>query len=97
MALQLAPLLSELTIQTKDLRTVKFPIHDRFAWAQRAYLKEIERQYNSGKPVRIIVLKARQLGISTATEGVLFWWSFIHPGTNGLVIAHESDASAFPL
>jgi hypothetical protein len=94
MALQLAPLLSELTIQTKDLRTVKFPIHDRFAWAQRAYLKEIERQYNSGKPVRIIVLKARQLGISTATEGVLFWWSFIHPGTNGLVIAHESDASA---
>jgi hypothetical protein len=39
------------------------------------------------------VLKARQLGISTATEGVLFNWGFIHHGTNGLVIAHESDAS----
>lgn len=92
--LRLAPLLDELTIQTKDLQTIKFPIYDPFAWAQREYLNEIERQYNSGKPVRIIVLKARQLGISTATEGVLFWWSFIHPGTNGLVIAHESDASA---
>lgn len=73
--------------------TERFNLSGNFAWAQREYLSEIENQYNSGKPVRIIVLKARQLGISTATEGVFFWWSFIHPGTNGLVVAHETDAS----
>lgn len=76
------------------MTTERFPIDDDFAWAQRLYIKEIERQYNRRKPVRIIVLKARQLGISTATEGVLFYWSFLHPGTNGLVIAHETEASS---
>lgn len=89
--LNLVPLLSTLTIQTKDLTTEKFNLDGEFAWAQRELLAEIERQYNAGKPIRIIVLKARQLGISTAMEGVLFWWAFLHPGTSGLVIAHESD------
>lgn len=84
-----------MTITTKDLTTERFPINASFGWAQREFLHEVERQYNAGKPVRIIVLKARQLGISTAMEGVLFWWSFIHPGTNGLVIAHENDASQY--
>lgn len=93
--LQLDSLISTLTIQTKDLTTERFPIDGEFAWAQRPFLGEIEKQYNAGKPVRIIVLKARQLGISTAMEGVLFWWSFLHKGTNGLVIAHENDASQY--
>lgn len=96
MPLNLVPLLSELTIQTKQLRYKKLDLYhdDEFAWSQRRLVHEIERQYNLGKPVRIIVLKARQLGISTATEGVLFNWSFLHPGMQGLVIAHEQQASA---
>lgn len=93
MPLQLAPLLSTLTIQDKELQTRPFPINEPFAWAQREFIAEVERQYNLGLPVRIIVLKARQLGISTATEGILFWWAFLHPGSNGLVVAHESEAS----
>ncbi len=60
-----------------------------WGWAQRPYIQEIERQYNDGLPVRIMVLKARQLGISTASEAVLFWWAFLHPGTNGLVVSHK--------
>jgi hypothetical protein len=64
-----------------------------FAWAQRGFCDEIERQYNNGDPVRILVLKARQLGISTAAEGVLFHWSFLHGGTNGLVVGREADAT----
>lgn len=91
--LALAPLLSQLTIQTKDLTTERFNIRGNFGWAQREFIGEIERQYNQRKPVRILVLKARQLGISTATEGVLFWWAFLHPGTNGLVIANDTDTS----
>lgn len=86
-------MLRELTIQTKSLTTERFPIDDPFGWAQRRYIAEIERQYNAGKPVRIIILKARQLGMSTATEGVLFNWCFIHPGCEGLVIAHELPAA----
>lgn len=92
--LQLQPLLRQLTIQTKSLTTERFPIDSPFGWAQRELCTAIEERYNQSKPVRIIVLKARQLGISTATEGILFNWSFLHPGTNGLVIAHENTASA---
>lgn len=66
---------------------------NEFVWAQKELVKEVERQYNQRKPVRIITLKARQLGISTVTEGIIFNWCFIHPGTNGLVIAHENEAS----
>lgn len=60
-----------------------------WGWAQRPYIAEIQRQYNQGKPVRIIVLKARQLGISTATEACLFLWCFFHRGSNGLVLSYE--------
>lgn len=96
MALNLRPLLSELTIKTKSIGEgmVKFPFDGNYAWAQIPFLEEIEKQYNAGKPVRIIVLKARQLGISTATEGVLFNWMFLHPGASGLILAHESPTAS---
>jgi|SRR5215469_6072334 len=91
--LKLIPLLSKLTIQAKDLSVSRIPFNGEFAWAQVPYIRTIEREYNQGKPVRIIILKARQLGMSTITQGVLYNWCFIHPGTNSLVIAHESNTS----
>src|ERR1700733_11161729 len=97
--LSLTPILEGLTISSKDATIENINLSDpagkdyAFAWAQRRLVREIERQYNSGKPVRIIVLKARQLGITTITEAVLYAWSFIFPGTNSLVIAHETDTS----
>ena len=93
MPLALRPLLSKLSIKTKTAQILPLDIVDSdFAWSQGPFIDEIERQYNAGLPVRIIVLKARQLGISTAAEGVLFNWCFIHPGTNSLVISHEDPA-----
>lgn len=99
MPLVLRPLLNELTIKTKNLELRKFdldyvhPEEGDFGWAQRPFVAEVERQYNNGLPVRIIVLKARQLGISTVTEAILFLWGFIHHGTNGLVMTHETRQS----
>ena len=95
-SLQLAPLLKTLMIQDKrTARVIPFPLdgNDEFAWAQRGLLRCIEQQYNAGKPVRVIVLKARQLGISTVAAAVLYWWAFLHPGTDGLVITHQNDVS----
>lgn len=76
MTLSLRPLLNQLTIKTTNLDYRKLdldyidpdPTIGDWGWAQRPYISEIERQYNDGDPVRIIVLKARQLGISTVTE-----------------------------
>lgn len=97
MPLDLAPLLKQIKIKTKRMDVRPFdlnyidPEFGDMSWAQRPFIQEIERQHNAGKPVRIIVLKARQLGISTATEGVLFWWSFIYPGANSLVVSYEAS------
>ena len=88
-----------MTIVTKRLEEQKLdldfvhPLDGDFSWAQRRYVAEVERQYNQGKPVRIVVLKARQLGISTSTEGIMFNWGFMHPGTNGLIATYENDQS----
>jgi hypothetical protein len=101
MALDLIPLMEKLTIaKVGDLDGTpagnsRFSANEPFAWAQVRLLKEVQRQYNAGEPVRIIVLKARQLGISTVTAGVMFNWCFIHPQTNALIIAHESEASQY--
>ena len=96
------PFLDELSIKTTTTEVRKFdlnyvdpdPTIGDWGWAQRPFIAEIERQYNAHKPVRIIVLKARQLGISTASEAVLFLWSCLFfPGTNSLVLSHEDKAA----
>lgn len=92
--MRLTPFLNQLTIKTKEGQIVPAAIGTGdFAWSQKPFIAEIERQYNQGRPVRIIVLKARQLGISTATEATIFAWSFMFPGTNGLVLSHEDPAA----
>lgn len=94
-SLDLWPLLEDLSIRTKGARTIKLDRNAPFAWAQREFVAEVERQYNAGKPVRIVVLKARQLGISTITEAILFLWSFMHPGSFNLILSKEKDDSQY--
>src|SRR5271167_1068919 len=93
--LNLWPILETLDIKTKSAKIQKLKRTDKFAWAQREFVSEIERQYNRGEPVRIIVLKGRQLGISTVTEAILFLWGFIHPGSFSLVLSKEKDDSTY--
>lgn len=89
MAQRLEALVRRLTIRTKQGSLIPMTPN----WAQSEFLEEIENQRWNSKPVRIIVLKARQLGISTASEAVMFWDRFIWEHTFGLVIAHSQDTS----
>lgn len=93
--LALWPLLEQLTIKTKSAQMKRLRRDDKFAWAQRAFVEEVERQYNAGKPVRIIVLKGRQLGLSTVTEAILFLWCFLHQGTQAMVLNKEKGDSEY--
>ena len=93
--LRLWPFLERLPIRTKSAKIQYLRRTDAFAWAQRAFVAEIERQYNAGMPVRIIVLKGRQLGLSTLSEAVLFYWCFLHPGSASLVLSKEKDDSEY--
>jgi len=81
---------SQLSIlENQQLQVVKF----RPNWAQLEYLAEAERQLHTTGRVRIIVLKARQLGISTVTEAMLFVMCFTIMNYRSMVIAHEIPAS----
>lgn len=91
--MKLAPLVNRLTIVNKDGDMVPLNLEGDFAWAQRELLKAWEDEAESGNPIRFIILKARQLGISTLVQGILFCYSFIFDNMRGMVIADEQDNS----
>lgn len=88
--MNLYPLLNRLKIQDRESGLI---VPWRINWAQKEYIDEFHRQWNAGRPVRIIILKARQLGISTATQGLGFSLCFVQPNTAELTVAHEMDSS----
>jgi hypothetical protein len=85
----LEPLLTKLQIVDTRAHLIPFQLN----WAQREYLAEFNRQYDKNKIVRIIVLKARQLGVSTLTEAIMFLYCFMFSRVHGSVIAHETDSA----
>ncbi|MNC10429.1 Terminase-like family protein [compost metagenome] len=60
---------------------------------QRKIDAAIEAQRAARKPVRLIILKYRQGGASTYTEGRIFHDTSMNKLTNSLIVAHEDDAS----
>lgn len=79
-----------LKIRTKSGAVVPF----RLNAAQQKLYAVAKRQQDEGKPVRIIILKARQLGFSTLTEALLFHACATRANVNALVVAHREDATA---
>lgn len=62
-------------------------------WAQRKLVDMVLKDIADGLPVRYIVLKARQMGLSTVIEALGFWWTTTHRNIKTVIIAHETDAS----
>lgn len=79
-----------LKIKTKSGTVVSFRLND----AQRKLYAVAKRQQDAGKPVRLIILKARQLGFSTLTEGLIFHACATRKNVNALIVAHREDATA---
>ena len=79
-----------LKIKTKSGTVVPF----RLNGAQRKLYAVAKKQQDAGKPVRLIILKARQLGFSTLTEGLIFHACATRKNTNALIVAHREDATA---
>ena len=54
----------------------------------------MQEMREQGKPPRVIILKARQEGISTDTEGRMTFDTTTKENKNGLVVAHRSDSTS---
>ena len=61
---------------------------------QRKLIKRLEKMRKAGKPIRLILLKARQWGGSTTIQIYMAWLQLVHEvGLNSLIIAHQGTGS----
>jgi len=80
---------NNLWIRDKDGAIVKFVPNK----AQKALIDRVLELLREGKPVRLIVLKARQMGLSTAIEALIYWWTTTHKNITAMIVGHEDDSS----
>lgn len=78
-----------LRIRTKTAEIVPFKLNR----AQRLFLDAILEQWQRTGRVRVLVLKARQLGLSTMWGGFMYWWISQHRATKGIVVTHKGEAT----
>lgn len=78
-----------LKIRNKEANLIPFKIND----AQELFEAEIQRCNANGILKRFIVLKARQMGFSTYSEGYIFHDTSTSTFKNSLIIAHEDKAT----
>lgn len=79
-----------LKIRDKTATIIPFTLNQ----AQNRVMRLIESDEREGKPKRYIVLKARQMGLSTLFEGLIFQDTATRENKNSLIIAHEEQASS---
>ena len=79
-----------LKVRTKDSEVIPFRLNP----PQNRLYGEIRKQAQAGKPVRIIILKARQMGFSTLTEGIFFWKCATGRNQEAMIVAHKDEATA---
>ena len=82
----------ESLLVIRDKRQKLVPL--RFNEAQDNLYAVIRQQAALGKPIRIIILKGRQEGISTVTEALMFQDAATRPNVKTLIVAHNSDATS---
>jgi len=81
----------QISILPKDSRQGFQPFV--FNEAQEIVDKAIEEQLKDTGRVRAIILKARQMGLSTYTASRVFWKSYFNSYNKSVVMAHDSATS----
>ena len=81
----------QIKILTKDSSKgfVPFEFND----AQKIVNEKINKQLEETGRVRAIVLKGRQMGLSTFATARVFWKSYFNPYNKSVVMAHDSATS----
>ena len=66
----------------------------RLTRPQRRFVERLERLRKAKKPIRLVLLKARQWGGSTTSQIYMAWLQLVHKvGLNSLIIAHQGAGS----
>lgn len=78
-----------LKIRTKSGEIKPFVLNE----AQLLLLDALNEQLREYGYVRIVILKGRQMGISTFIEAFLYWLTSTRPGKRAVVVAHKDEAT----
>lgn len=66
----------------------------RLTRPQRKFVEKLEELRLANKPIRLILLKARQWGGSTTSQLYMAWLQLVHKkGLNSLIVAHQGSGS----
>lgn len=79
-----------LWIKTKSGDITPFMFND----TQKSMYEALRGQYLEGRPMRVIVLKARQEGVSTLSEALIFQRTATAKGVGSLIVAHREDSTS---
>lgn len=81
-------------VKIKDKESPNY-IPFRLRRAQQRLLRKLEDRRRAGKPIRLILLKARQWGGSTLVQMYMAWIQLVHRNNwNSIIVAHVKDTSA---
>lgn len=78
-----------LWIRSKSGEIIKFVPNK----PQRALIDYVIYCLANGLPIRAIVLKARQMGLSTAIEALGYWWNSTNKNQTAVIIGHEEKSA----
>jgi len=78
-----------LKIRTKDGDVVNLKLNE----AQQRLMELVNAQYAQEGRVRVIILKARQMGLSTAVGGWLYAWVSQRKAQKAMVVTHHADST----
>lgn len=76
-------------IKTKEGKLQLLKLND----SQRQFYELIKPDLNDNKPVKVIVLKSRQMGISTLTEALIFGFTSLQFNIKSLIVAHNTSST----
>jgi hypothetical protein len=76
-------------VKNKDGEFVKFTPNP----PQARLIRLIEEKGANGQQVKVLILKARQMGFSTVCQAYLAWQAFCFKGQSGLTVAHKEEPS----
>lgn len=60
---------------------------------QKKIIEYVLDDLQNDRPIRYIILKARQEGVSTLIEALIYWWTATHKNIKSKIVAHENSTS----
>lgn len=79
-----------LQIKDKTGKIVPFRLNS----AQKRLYETICQQEKAGKPIRVVILKSRQMGFSTLTEALIYYRTATRKNVSSFIITHKDEATA---